>query len=100
MLIPVDGILLSGNQLTSNEAAMTGESDERRKETFDTCIQRRREKGDIDYKKIDKTEAHELPSPILLSGTSVASGEGKMMAIMVGESSALGEIMKKLEVRP
>ena len=100
MVIPVDGLVISCNQLTTNEAAMTGESDERRKETIDTCLERRAEKGDIDYKKIDKTESHALPSPLLLSGTSVAGGEGKMLVVMVGEFSALGEIMKKLEVRP
>ena len=37
MVIPVDGIVFQCNQLTTNEAAMTGESDERRKETFETC---------------------------------------------------------------
>ena len=41
MVIPVDGLVISCNQLTTNEAAMTGESDERRKETIDTCIERR-----------------------------------------------------------
>ena len=99
MVIPVDGLVITCNQLTTNEAAMTGESDERRKETIDTCLERRAEKGEIDYKKIDKTESHALPSPMCLSGTSVAGGEGKMLVIMVGEYSALGEIMKKLEKR-
>ena len=99
MVIPVDGLVISCNQLTTNEAAMTGESDERRKETIDTCLMRRAEKGEIDYKKIDKTESHALPSPCCLSGTSVAGGEGKCLVIMVGEFSALGEIMKKLEKR-
>lgn len=100
MVIPVDGLVIDCNQLTTNEAAMTGESDERRKETIETCLERRAEKGEIDYKKVDKTESHALPSPLLLSGTSVAGGDGRMLVIMVGEYSALGEIMKKLEVRP
>ena len=100
MMIPVDGIMISGNQLTTNEAAMTGESDERRKELPSVCLEARKAKGEIDYKKIDKAESHALPSPLLLSGTSVAGGDGKMLTIMVGENSALGEIMKKLEVRP
>ena len=78
---------------------MTGESDERRKETIDTCVMRRAERGEIDIKKMDKTETHLLPSPVCLSGTSVAGGEGKCLVIMVGEFSALGEIMKKLEKR-
>lgn len=100
MVIPVDGLVVSCNQLQTNEAAMTGESDERRKETIDTCLARRNEAGEVDYKKVDKADSHQLPSPLLLSGTSVAGGEGKMLVIMVGEFSALGEIMKKLEVRP
>lgn len=100
MMIPVDGLVISENQLTTDEAAMTGESDERRKETIESCLKARAEKGDIDYKKVEKTDSHDLPSPLLLSGTSVASGDGKMLVIMVGDFSALGEIMRKLEVRP
>lgn len=101
MVIPVDGIVLQCNQLTTNEAAMTGESDERRKETFETCRARQQEKyaEGFDKTKVDKAEAHGIPSPLILSGTSVAGGEGKMLVIMVGDFSALGEIMKKLEVR-
>ena len=99
MVIPVDGLVISGNQLTTNEAAMTGESDERRKETFEVCVARRNEKGPVDYKKVDKQDAHALPSPLLLSGTDVA-GTGRMLVVMVGEHSALGEIMAKLEQRP
>lgn len=43
---------------------------------------------------------HELPSPILMSGTSIAGGEGKMLVVMVGGESCLGQIIKKMEVRP
>jgi len=100
MMIPVDGLVISCNQLHTDEAAMTGESDERRKDTIDDCLKARAAKGEIDYKKIDKTESHALPSPLLLSGTSVATGDGKMLVVMVGENSALGEIMSKLETRP
>lgn len=100
LVIPVDGIVISASQLQTNEAAMTGESDERRKETLAQCLERRAERGDIDPKKVEKTDSHLLPSPILLSGTDVAAGTGKMLVLMVGENSALGEIMKKLEVRP
>lgn len=38
MMIPVDGLVISCNQLQTNEAAMTGESDERRKETIEECL--------------------------------------------------------------
>ncbi len=100
LVIPVDGIVISANQLQTNEAAMTGESDERRKEPLSACLERRTDKAEKDPKKVDKTESHYLPSPIMLSGTDVAAGTGKMLTLMVGENSALGEIMKKLEVRP
>ena len=97
MNIPVDGLCITTNQLTTNEAAMTGESDARHKETLTTCIARRAEKGVVDYKKVDKTESHSIPSPVLLSGTNVAGGEGKMVCIVVGDSSAIGQILSKLE---
>ena len=97
MVIPVDGILLSGSQVKTDEAAMTGESDERVKELSEVCMDRRAEKGVVDMKKLDKTEAHALPSPIMLSGTNVNSGDGRMLVIMVGDNSALGQIMSKLK---
>ena len=100
LVIPVDGIVISSSQLQTNEAAMTGESDERRKEPLNVCLERRAEIGEVDLKKVDKTESHKLPSCIMLSGTDVQAGTGKMMTLMVGEFSALGEIMAKLEVRP
>ena len=42
--IPVDGIFLAGSDLTTNEAAMTGESDERRKEGYQACMDKREAK--------------------------------------------------------
>ena len=44
--------------------------------------------------------SHELPSPLLMSGTNVAAGEGRMIAIVVGKSSSLGIILETLIVRP
>lgn len=38
------------------------------------------------------TSAHDVPSPILLSGSKVLSGEGKMLVIAVGKLSAIGKI--------
>ena len=99
-MIPVDGLVIACNQLTTNEAAMTGESDERRKDLIENCIARRNEEEVVDKKKVSATDSHLIPSPIMLSGTSVAGGDGKMLVVMVGDNSALGEIMSKLEKRP
>ena len=38
MSIPVDGLLIYGSGILTNEAAMTGESDEQKKESFDHCV--------------------------------------------------------------
>ena len=96
LVVPVDGLVFQTSELLINEAAMTGESDERRKEVLEVCQFRRQQR--IQDGEKDK-DAHALPSPLILSGTSIESGEGKMIVLMVGENSALGEIMKKLEKR-
>jgi len=83
---------------------MTGESDEMKKEVLDICLKSLAEKN-AEVTKVDDAAAkmmrsHELPSPLILSGTSIAGGEGKILCIMVGEESCLGQIIKKLVVRP
>jgi len=83
---------------------MTGESDEMKKEVLDICLKGLAEKN-AEVTKVDDAAAkmmrsHELPSPLILSGTSIAGGEGKILCIMVGEESCLGQIIKKLVVRP
>jgi magnesium-transporting ATPase (P-type) len=98
-VIPVDGIVIKSKQIMTNEAAMTGESDERRKEPLDICLALRKDM--LEERATDKKEPsadhHELPSPVLMSGTSVENGSGDMLVIVVGKNSALGEIMDKLE---
>jgi magnesium-transporting ATPase (P-type) len=39
---------------------------------------------------------HDVPSPIMLSGTRILNGEGKMIVIVVGEQSCLGKIQALL----
>ena len=100
-VVPVDGICVKSNQMLTNEAAMTGESDERRKEPLEECKSLKAEFLQANGgKKIGKEDAHAIPSPVILSGTSVENGSGVMLVTVVGDSSALGEIMKKLEDRP
>jgi Ca2+ transporting ATPase len=51
----------------ANEAAMTGESDELKKEPFDFCMAKLEEKkAELGGKK---GGAHDVTSPVLLSGT-------------------------------
>jgi magnesium-transporting ATPase (P-type) len=41
--------------------------------------------------------SHSIPSPVLLSGTQITTGEGWFLVIVVGENSCQGKIMKTLE---
>lgn len=98
MKIPVDGIVLEAQQLKADESAMTGESDHMLKDSADKCIERM-EIVDQEKRATKNTakNSHELPSCLLLSGTSISEGEGKMVSIVVGDNSAIGIIRKTLE---
>ena len=103
MANPVDGIIYQATQLAADESAMTGESDEMKKETLFFCKQRRDEKNAENPKGDENNKmsrAHEISSPLILSGTSIAGGEGKMICLMVGADSCIGQIIAKLIVGP
>jgi len=38
----------------------------------------------------EKPNSHAVPSPIMLSGTQVATGEGWFVCTVVGDNSAIG----------
>lgn len=98
MNIPVDGILIIGSGVTVSEAAMTGESDELKKESLEGCLLRREEKDqEYNFHKDPKKNPHDLPSPLMLSGTQVVTGEGWFVVIVVGKNSCVGKILGKLE---
>ena len=70
MNIPVDGIVINGSGIVTNEAAMSGESDELLKDSLENCKSRKLEVDDehaLSNNKFHRPK--ELPSPILLSGT-------------------------------
>ncbi|XP_037109731.1 plasma membrane calcium-transporting ATPase 1-like [Syngnathus acus] len=69
-LLPTDGILIQGNDLKMDESSLTGESDHVRK-------------------SVDK-------DPMLLSGTHVMEGSGKMLVTAVGANSQTGIIFTLL----
>ena len=49
---------------------MTGESDELKKDTMEACRLRHEEKEtEFAYDKMGKRGPHDIPSPVLLSGT-------------------------------
>ena len=103
MDVPVDGVAILASGVLANESAMTGESDEMKKEIQYFCKLRRDEKNAENH-KVDENHkmhrAHEISSPLILSGTSIAGGEGKMVCLMVGADSCIGQIIAKLIVAP
>lgn len=100
MNIPVDGIIIRSSGVQCNESAMTGESDELKKDSLENCKLRQEEKdAEYEYLKSNNKNSHDLPSPVLLSGTQIATGEGWFICIMVGKNSCVGKIMDKLEQR-
>lgn len=87
MIVPADGILISGNEFLIDESSLTGESDLIEKEIVQLCTQKRN--------KV-LVEQHsgkvKLSSPILLSGTLIKAGGGWMMVLAVGKNSTGGKI--------
>eukprot|EP00117_Sycon_ciliatum_P050124 scpid90314/ scgid35423/ Calcium-transporting ATPase 4, plasma membrane-type; Ca(2+)-ATPase isoform 4 len=77
---------------------MTGESIELKKESLEMCEQRLEEK--LEEEKFAKGDnertSHDLPSPILISGTQIQTGEGWFMLAVVGKHSCVGKIYAKL----
>lgn len=46
----------------------------------------------VQANKKNEANCHSVPSPLMLSGTSVLTGEGKMVIVVVGDLSCLGKI--------
>lgn len=95
MDVPVDGLIVKASGIMSNESAMTGESDELKKEALDACLAKLATvKSELGGKKGDH---HMVTSPVLLSGTQISTGEGWFIALVVGKYSCDGKIKAKLE---
>lgn len=92
--IPGDALLLKGNSVMCDEAAMTGESDVLHKDIFSTCLDRKNKI--TNENKYNSSGKHDFPSPLLLSGTSFKNGTGLMMIIAVGNASSIGKIRATL----
>ena len=90
MEVPADGFVIEANELVADESAMTGETKPIKKNTLEKCIQKKNEI--IAANRRNEAGSHTIPSPIMLSGTSILSGEGKMVVIVVGDISCLGKI--------
>ena len=88
MEIPADSYMIEGFDVLMDESSMTGESDQIIKNVLTECL--------TIYKfrksRNEKLGDHDIPSPLLLSGTKVISGEGKCIALAVGNAASVNLI--------
>lgn len=94
MNIPVDGICVEASGVLVDESAMTGESDHFLRETYEKCLVRKQE-----HEAEDKftTTAHDVPSPVLLSGTQIQTGQGWFLCIVVDKETCENQILAAVE---
>ena len=90
MDIPADGFIIEASDVLTDESAMTGETDPVKKDSLEKCIRKRNIV--IEEGSKNTSNAHTLPSPILLSGTKIMAGEGYFIIIVVGDDSCVGKI--------
>jgi len=53
-------------------------------------------KGSLSKDEWENADGHTIPSPVLLSGTEIMTGEGKYVVLVVGKYSCSGKIKEKL----
>jgi len=90
--IPCDALLvhsLGCDGIVMDESSMTGESDPTTKCTYEFCLSEANRVNSL-------TSVHELPSPVLVSGTTVVDGSGYALIISVGINSQVGMNSAKL----
>jgi len=88
-----DGILIEGQDIEIDESAVTGESKRLKKMPLKETIQFLQK---LEQKNYADVNPHNIPSPVLLSGTKVFKGTGKYMALVVGKASWVGKIQATL----
>ena len=91
MEIAGDGILIEGYTLSIDEASMTGETKPMKKDSLQNCIER---KHKLEEQGVERIGHNDIPSVVLMAGTKVLSGSGKMLIINVGKNSAIGKIQE------
>jgi len=95
MELPGDGIVIEGFNVEADESAMTGETEPMQKASIIKCMDKMKEV--IEEGRANLVGTHEVPSPILVSGTKIANGTGKMMIFMVGKDSSIGKIKETVD---
>jgi Ca2+ transporting ATPase len=101
IIIPADGVLLEAYHVETLEATMTGENDNIKKVSFGEALLAREEFFQMNPALRDlgfeEDRHHDVPSPVVLSGTNLAEGFGTMVVVAVGKNSCEGRIVELAE---
>ncbi len=87
IMVPCDGYIIEGRDITIDESSMTGETDMIHKSTLDEAVEKMNQYKNEGTFNTDEVDIHSIPSPILLSGTKVITGMGKFVVIVNGKYS-------------
>ncbi|KAM0206281.1 hypothetical protein ACHAQI_008381 [Fusarium lateritium] len=90
-VIPVDGVFISGHNLSCDESSATGESDLIKKVPAEQVLNALLHEQAPQLKKLD---------PFIISGAKVLDGVGTFMVTAVGEQSSYGKTMMSLRDDP
>ena len=85
-LVPVDGIFISGHNVTCDESSATGESDLLRKNPANEV-----------YRAIEQRENLSKQDPFIVSGAKVSEGVGTFLVTATGVHSMYGKTMMSLQ---
>lgn len=91
-IIPADGILIDASNVEVDEAAMTGENDKVIKSSFSEALLMKNEFLEKGETAVEGNSHHQIPSPVCISGTTLAEGRGKLLVLCVGENSVEGRV--------
>ncbi|KAF2664885.1 calcium-translocating P-type ATPase [Microthyrium microscopicum] len=84
-VLPCDGILIEGHNVSCDESSATGESDLMKKSP-----------GDVVWKALDQGQDTKKLDPFIISGARVSEGVGTFLVTAVGVNSSHGKLMMAL----
>jgi len=90
-IVPADGILINGHNVTCDESAATGESDPIRKRSGDIVFNTLINKGDTDGGSLSAMD------PFILSGSKIVDGTGTFLVTSTGLNSTYNKILSALQ---
>eukprot|EP00744_Colponema_vietnamica_P000450 GILI01000815.1.p2 GENE.GILI01000815.1~~GILI01000815.1.p2 ORF type:complete len:1124 (+),score=399.86 GILI01000815.1:165-3536(+) len=93
--VPADGVLIEGFNMKLDESSMTGETDALAKIPISDCLRKISESDGSGTG--ESNDHHSFPSPMLLGGTKVMDGTGKMLVTAVGSFTYIGKTVELAE---